>query len=150
MKFNLFKKRVQGRVVDLVPTMSFQGDPDNGFSPTFCFNICLHDSFEIVGRCDLRVGSNREIYYLGNIGYHVDEAYRGNHYAYYACLLLFEVAKEKYGMEKLIITCNPDNVASRKTCEKLQGQLLEIAKVPVDHYCYRVGDKEKCIFNYYL
>lgn len=69
-----------------------------------------------MGSCDLRIGHNENLYYGGNIGYRVEEAYRGNHYAGKACLLLFELAR-KHDLQYLIITCNPDNAASRKTCE---------------------------------
>ncbi len=33
-------------------------------------------------------------------------------------------------MEYLYITCNPDNYASKKTCEYAGGKLLEIAELP--------------------
>lgn len=150
MKFSLFKKRIKGTEVDLVPTVMIDPSESNRYVPSYCFDICLHDSWITVGRCDLRVGMNEELYYLGQIGYSIKPDFRGNHYAYKACLLLFKEAKEKYGMEQLIITCNPDNIASFKTLKKLQGELLEIAEVPKNHYCYRIGDYQKCIFRYYL
>ncbi len=150
MRFAWFKKRVRGKIVDLVPTYTLEPSAENQFVPSYYFDICLHDSLVVVGRCDLRVGMNEELYYLGQIGYSVHPEYRGHGFAYQACLLLFSLAREQYGMKELIITCNPDNVASRKTLEKLKGELVEIALVPKDHYCYRVGDLEKCIFHYSL
>ena len=150
MKISLFKKRIKGSVVDLCPTHTFEASHENDYVKTVCFDICLHDSFTVVGRCDLRVGMNEELYYLGNIGYHVHEAWRGNYYAYEACLLLFDLAWQVYQMEEIIITCNQDNIPSRKTLEKLKGVLLKIADVPQDHYCYKIGEKTKCIFWYNL
>lgn len=87
---------------------------------------------------------------MGNIGYEIDEPCRGHHYAGKACRLLFELAK-RHGMEYLIITCNPDNRPSRKTCEWLGGELLEIAELPEDNGM-RVedGETEKCIFKFQL
>ena len=55
-----------------------------------------------MGVCDLRIGHNDNVYYGGNIGYSIGEAYRGHHYAAKACLLLFELAK-KHNLEYVII-----------------------------------------------
>lgn len=54
-------------------------------------------------------------------------------------------------MSYLYITCNPDNIPSRKTLEYLKGELLEIAELPEDSDM-RVndGDTEKCIFKFDL
>lgn len=150
MKFSFFKKRIKGKEIDLVPTFTVEPHDSNNHVKTVGFDICLTDSFIKVGRCDLRIGMNEELYYLGNIGYSVFSEFQGNHYAMKACLLLFEEAKHKYHMEELIITCNPDNEASRRTLEKLNGNMLEVAQVPSDHYCYKIGDYYKCIFKYTL
>ena len=85
------------------------------------FKICLPDGTQ-AGVCDLRIGHNEGVYYGGNIGYGVGEPHRGRHYAGKACLLLFQLAK-KHGMDYLYITCNPENTASRKTCEYAGGVL---------------------------
>ena len=84
-----------------------------------------------MGRCALRIGYNDSLYYVGHIGYSVYEKYRGHHYAAKACKLLFLLAK-KHNMSYLYITCNPDNIPSRKTLEYLKGELLEIAELPED------------------
>ena len=67
-----------------------------------------------------------------------------------ACRLLFQLAKQKYGMDSLIITCNPDNLPSRRTLEALGGELKAIVDVPKEHYLYQYGDVQKCIFEYHL
>ena len=90
------------------------------------------------------------LYYAGNIGYHVYERYRGNGYAYKACLELFKIAKNVYHMDKLIITCSPDNIASKKTLIKLGGQLLETCDVPSDHWLYLRGETVKEIYLFKL
>ena len=91
---------------------------------------------------------NEELYYAGNIGYHILQAYRGHHYAYEACLLLFEIAREEYEQTELIITCSPENTPSRKTLEKLNGELLEVTDVPRNHWLYRQGERVKNIYRY--
>lgn len=53
-----------------------------------------------------------------------------------------------HDMEKLIITCNPDNIASRKTCENLGANLLEIVDVPEENDLYQRGEKEKCRYEW--
>ena len=90
------------------------------------------------------------MYFDGNIGYRVEEPYRGRRYAGKACKLLFELAR-RHGMEYVIITCNPDNWPSRRTCEYLNGDLLEIVELPADNEM-RVEDGEthKCIYRFTL
>lgn len=136
--------------IDLVETYQLDGDIDNNFVPSICYDIKLHNSGKKVGRCDLRIGMNKDLYLVGNIGYNVTKEHRGHRYAYKACKILFDLAKNKYCMDDLIITCNPDNIASRKTCEFLDGELLEIIDVPMGHWLRNQGDHEKCIYKYIL
>ena len=97
----------------------------------------------------LPIGHNDKLYYGGNIGYSIYEKYRGNHYAGKACQLLFKLAK-KHELQYLIITCNPDNYASRKTCEYAGGKLLEITRLPEDNDMRDKGETEKCIYKFTL
>ncbi len=149
LRFLFPHKVIKGKVVDLY--FAYKIEPRSSEDvPSYCYDIMIHDTNIHVGHCDLRVGHNEELYYLGNVGYTIKLKHRGNRYAYYACLLLFDLAYSKYAMKHLIITCNPDNIASRKTLERLNGNYLGIEKVPENHYCYKVGEKEKCIFEYRL
>lgn len=63
----------------------------------------------------------------------------------------FFLLAKKHNMSYLYITCNPDNILSRKTLEYLKGELLEIAELP-ENSDMRVnyGDTEKCIFKFDL
>ncbi|WP_369689296.1 hypothetical protein [Bacillus sp. AFS040349] len=72
------------------------------------------------------------------MGYSVDEENRGNHYAAKSVLLLRKVV-QTHKMEKLFIACNPDNIASRKTCEYIGANLLEIVDVPEDNAMHQQG-----------
>ena len=123
-------------------------DDERGWVPTYHFDICKTGAkgAQPLGMCDLRVGHNEKTYYGGNIGYGVYEEHRGNHYAGKACLLLYELAR-KHGMEYVIITCNPDNVLSRKTCEYADCELIEIVALPPDNDMYLEGEREKCIYK---
>ena len=140
---------LENEEVKLVVERLADGNPDRNWVPAYYFHICnLHGT--IMGTCDLRMGYNVGLYYGGHIGYSINEEYRGHHYAAKACKLLFSLA-QKHGMDFLYITCNPDNIASRKTCEYLQGEFIGIVELPEDNDM-RVNDGEthKCIFKFNL
>ncbi len=134
--------------IKLVLEKTVDGNDEKEWVPAYHFAICDPEGIKM-GVCDLRIGHNDKLYYGGNIGYRVDERYRGHHYAGKACLLLFELA-EKHDLGYVIITCNPDNHASRKTCEYLNGKLLEIVELPEDNDMREDGETEKCIFRFEL
>ncbi len=126
-----------------------EADPVRDWVPAYHFHICLPDGTRI-GRCDLRIGHNRKLYYGGNIGYGIFPDYRGHHCAEKACRLLFELAK-RHGLDYVVITCDPGNPASRRTCERLGGKLLEIAELPEDNDMRRDrGCTHACIFRFEL
>ena len=100
----------------------------------------------VVGGLGLRIGTNAELeLYSGNIGYHVYPPARGRHFAERACRLVLPLAR-RHGMDRLWITCNPDNVASRRTCERLGARLVEIVPIPGDHPFRLRGETAKCRF----
>ena len=115
-----------------------EGNVEKDWVPAYHFAICNKEGTKM-GVCDLRIGHNDKLYYGGNIGYRIEEEYRGNHYAGKACLLLFELARI-HNLEYVIITCNPDNVASRKTCEYVE--------LPMDSDMRERGETQKCIFKF--
>lgn len=139
---------LQNDEINLVLERTADGNEEKGWVPAYYFVICNQDGIKM-GVCDLRIGHNDKLYYGGNIGYRVDEKYRGHHYAGKACLLLFELAK-MHQLEYVIITCNPDNYASRKTCEYAGGELLETVELPADNDMREDGETEKCIFKFIL
>ena len=125
-------------------------DETKGFVPCYDFDIVRLSDGEKVGEIDLRLGYVRNLYYGGNIGYNVIEAFRGNGYAGKACKLVFQIACA-HRMPYVIITCDQGNLASRKTLEHLGGELIE-TRVPAS-YCglYRDGARgEHCIFRFDL
>lgn len=127
------------------------GDPAREWVPAYIFSICSSLSGIEMGCCDLRLGHNEKLYYGGHIGYRVHPEYRGHHYAQKACRLLFKLAKA-HDLGHVIITCNPDNWPSRRTCELLceefNGELLEIVDLPPDNDMYLNGERQKCIFRF--
>lgn len=128
------------------------GEPGVGRLPAYHFWMLADPpvgdgpAIRIAGGVGLRVGSNAEIEnYSGHIGYHVYPPARGRHFAERACRLIFPLAR-RHGMELLWITCNPDNVASRRTCERLGGRLIDIVPIPKDHPFHARGERAKCRF----
>ncbi len=109
------------------------------------YDIRRIEDKKIVGRCDIRFGMNRDLYYMGNIGYAIYPPYRGHRYAAKATKLLMEIARQ-HKMKEIIITCNPDNYASRRTCELSGCILKEIVEVPKDHELIEQEEYQKCIY----
>lgn len=138
-----------GDEVKLILDHTAEGNPEKNWVPAYHFNICTSDGKKM-GKCDLRVGYTEGLYFGGHIGYRIDPEFRGHHYAAKACELLFLLAR-KHDMDYVYITCNPENAASRKTCEYLHGELLEIVELSEDNEM-RVEDGEthKCIFKFAL
>lgn len=127
-------------------TKTCDEQPEKRWLPAYYFDICLLNGTPI-GTCDLRVGHNDKTYIGGNIGYSVDEEYRGNHYAAKACRLLFKQAR-KHSLDYLIITCDPENVASYKTCEYADGKYVETTDIPEDNEMYAEGKRKVKIYRF--
>ena len=131
-------------------------DPVKGWVPQYNFWMRLHDRpgwpapVRIAGGIGLRVGTTDSVaLYYGHIGYHVYPPARGNHYAERACRLLLPLCRG-HGLRTLWITCNPDNHASRRTCERLGMELVGIVPVPEGDPLYQRGDREKCRYRLVL
>lgn len=145
----LFRKKIhEGEIVDLKER--YRVSEKNAYDgvPTVYYEILRHSDGVKVGTIDLRLTVEGNMYYYGHIGYNVLKAYRGHNYAYHACRLLFEIAKNEFGMDELILTCSPDNTASYKTLTKLGGEPAELVKVPPGHPLYNRGEKDKYVFRY--
>jgi predicted acetyltransferase len=104
---------------------------------------------DCLGRIRLRIGWNEDVIrYAGQVGYAVEPAHRGRHYAERACRLIIPVA-QRHGMNSLWITCQPDNTASRRTLERLGAGYVGILDVPPGYpldagkerrkMCFRLG-----------
>lgn len=117
--------------------------------PAYLFDIVFHDGTRI-GQIDLRLKATPFLdRYGGQVGYGIDRPFRGNGYAASACELLAKVAKRE-GFHQLWITCNPDNVASIRTCEKIGARFIDQVQVPLGSELWRRGDREKLRFLWIL
>lgn len=116
-------------------------------APTYRFEIQRVGSTERVGRINLRIGDSKLLtHYTGHIGYTIDEPHRGHHYAEHACRVLLTFAK-RHGLQTVWITCAPDNLASRRTLERLGAELIEIVDVPADYPMAEGVVRKKCRYR---
>lgn len=93
--------------------------------------IYLHDTSLEVGVIDYRGPCDSK--WLGDIGYTINEEYRGNNYAYKALELISPVIASK-GIDKVIITTYANNIPSVKTIEKFGGVLTDTINQDVLSY----------------
>ncbi|MCL2234881.1 MAG: GNAT family N-acetyltransferase [Defluviitaleaceae bacterium] len=121
--------------------------PEKKWVPSYEFSIMVDG--EKAGGMSFRIGYTDSLYYGGQIGYEVDEAYRGKGYCARAVALLAHVAKF-HGMEKLIISNNVENRPSARVCEKLGLRLVRVVDVPEWHDLYKKGERRFNIFEWDL
>ena len=123
-------------------------DPAKEWLRAFHYDIVLTTGSTTIGEIDFRLGYTLAIVrYGGHIGYGIYPEWRGHHFAGKACRILRAVAMA-HGMDVIWITCNPDNWASRKTCEWIGATLVEIVDLPPDNDQYQDGDRQKCRYRW--
>ena len=126
-------------------TQKFGGDDE--MIPFYYYDIFRKSDGAAVGKISIRIGHNFHSYYNGHIGYEIAKEYRGNGFAYKACLMVFDVSRY-HGMEYIHLTCDESNIASYKTIEKLSAELLEICAVPREYFGWREGMERQRIYLY--
>ena len=123
---------LESNEIKLLLEKTTEADPVKNYVPAYHFLICDRQG-TVMGHCALRIGYNDSLYYAAK-----------------ACKLLFLLAK-KHGMSYLYITCNPDNLPSRRICEYLQGEFLGVADLPEDNDMrINKGKTQMCIFKFNL
>jgi len=133
--------------LQLVLLATRQANAALGYSPSYEFEMRHIKSGEPLGGASLRIGENDHLrLYAGHIGYGVLPEHRGHHYAARACRLLRPLALH-HGIETLWITCDPDNWASRRTCELAGARFIEIVRVPPSDSLYALGHFWKCRYR---
>ena len=115
-------------VIDLYEIRDTLAEEAMGFGPEWTFVIAPHGRKREAGQINVRLGESECVYYFGHIGYHIDPPYRGRRWAARACMLVLPLIR-RHGRASVVITTDPDNMASRRTCERL-GCVLE-STVPV-------------------
>lgn len=116
-------------------------DPARGLAPFYHYRILIPVGMD-AGHINFRVGDSEHVLkYVGHIGFEVAEWFRGNNFALRACLALAPFVRTIY--KGVIITCDPENHASRKTIEQLGALFLEEVDVPPNDVHYASGARRK-------
>lgn len=149
MLFRCRRAEYSDEVIDLIPVHLNPPNRELRFGHEQIWKITLHNEKEEIGRISYRDGESRCVYYYGHIGYHIDPPYRGKHYAYRACRLI-EREIRLSGKTSVIITCDPDNVPSRKTCLRLGCLFERIADVPEDIFQKYEISRQKCRYIWHM
>lgn len=118
-------------------------DEEYGIDETESYLITRTGSRQVIGYVALRFGESPSLYYLGHIGYRIDEAFRGHGYAGHAVKMLLPYLSSR-GLRDLVITTDVDNLPSRVTCERLGCELERIATVPEAYRPVCMMSQAKC------
>ena len=133
--------------LELVLVEKVPGDPLINYVPAYKFKMTLTGQDADIGRIELRVGNIEHIIrYGGHLAYWVESEFRGHHYAARGCRLLVPLAR-RHDLKELWITCNPDNLASRRTCELAGAEFVEVVDLPVYTDMYQEGERQKCRYR---
>ena len=104
--------------------------PANQVPSTFLFAF---DGTRIVGRASIRHALNPYLErFGGHIGYVVVPEYRRQGYATAILWQALQIARQKLGLTRVLVTCDDDNVGSIRTIEKNGGLLESVVTGPED------------------
>jgi predicted acetyltransferase len=137
--------RDESIVLQLVAT--HPADPARNWVPYYVFHIVSEEKGQRAGEIHLRIGNTEHMrLYGGHVAYGVKPEYRGSHFAGRALRLLLPLAR-RHGLKELWVACNPDNIASRRTCEFAGAEFIEIVDLPTHVDMYREGERQKCRYR---
>jgi len=101
----------------------------------------------VAGGLTLRIGQTTDIErHLGHIGYNVYAPCRGHRFAARATRLVLPLARQ-HKLKTVWITCNPDNLASRLTIERVGATYVDTIALPFDHSLRERGETQKMRFR---
>jgi predicted acetyltransferase len=123
-------------------------ESDGELVPFYHFKITCRDG-TIVGHINFRVGDTRHIRLCaGHIGFEILPQHRRHSYSLHACRALAPFIRKHY--ERVILTVDPDNVASTRTIEKLGARFVDEIEVPPDDPSYAGGARRKRRYEWTL
>ena len=135
--------------IELVLAQAGLWDRESGITDGYTFDMHLSRGGRAVGYISLRMGESPALYYLGHIGYRIEERHRGHGYALKALKLLMPLFRQE-GLRDLVITNDPDNLPSRRICEKAGCVLERVAPVPREHREVCMGSTHKCRYILFI
>lgn len=138
-----FKFINPGKLVDgdleLVVVKKHPANPAKKHVPAYDFEMRKVGKGSRIGSISLRLGRTRYLVKCaGHLGYNVYKRYRGHRYAARGCRLLAPLARA-HGLKTMWITCEPRNIASRKTCRLAGGRYVETVRIPKGTEMYDRG-----------
>ena len=98
---------------------------------------------------DVRIGYSIDYYVVGQIGYGIDEPFRGNSYSTKACLALLPMLKA-HGFKRILVTTDECNIASRRSFEKIGASFIETIYTPKWSVLYNEGQRRTSIYEWIL
>jgi predicted acetyltransferase len=102
--------------------------PPGRVPTTFLFAFAQN---RIVGRTSIRHRLNDFLARVGgHIGYAVVPEFRRRGYATAILRMSLQIAREKHGIRRILVTCDDDNIASIRTIEKNGGVLENVIEGP--------------------
>jgi predicted acetyltransferase len=123
-----------------------EADPARGWAPYYIFHIYSEPSDDRAGEIHLRIGNTDHTrLYGGHVAYGVRPPY--GVVALQPALRLIVPLAARHRLSELWITCNPDNLASRRTCEVAGAEFVEIVDLPPETDMYREGERQKCRYR---
>jgi predicted acetyltransferase len=113
------------------------------------FAIHLRDTGVEVGKLILRLDRSDPGLqaFAGHIAFEIAPEHRGHAHARRACLLLCPLARE-HGFTELWLTAAPDNLASRRTIERLGADHIDTVAIPDDSDMRQLGYVEVCRYRW--
>ena len=122
------------------------GEPSRGFVPYYHFRIVAADGTD-VGHINYRVGDTEHVRVCaGHIGFEVAEPFRRQGIALKACRAIAPFVRLIH--RSVIITCDPDNLASKRTIERLGADFMDEVAVPPQDPHYQRGSRRKLRYNW--
>jgi predicted acetyltransferase len=121
-------------------TLRFDGkkqvtEPDNEIQ-AYCFTMINSSTGNEMGGINIKAGYTENIVnYRGNIGFTVYDSFRGKHYSARGCVLLIPVIVI-LEMTPVWLTCNIDNIPSKRNIERIGAIYIDTVKVPEEYYPY--------------
>lgn len=144
MEFNRNFETIIGETLTLKLIETCDGDDQ--VIPFYYYAIYLNSISSTIGKISIRIGHNEHAYINGNIGYEIDELFRGNGYAKMAVMMTYPIARY-HGMTHLIISCDEDNDASKRVINKLGGVYLETILPPKSYVFYYESISKQSIYR---
>ena len=132
--FNKYKKALENFQDYLNDIYNYSKGNDLPHGEVITSTFWLIDKKEVVGVVRIR---HQDVECAGHIGYDISPNCRNKGYGNRILQLALEKAV-KIGIKEVVLTCNIDNIASKKIIEKNNGKLLStIYDEEEDEYLYK-------------